>query len=49
MNVRKTVYIVLIVILVISLIYNLVFDFDVWATIMHLGALIGVIVLPKLK
>ena len=49
MPLKKTLYYLLIVVLVMALFYNLIFDLDVFALIINLGALVGALWLPRTK
>gem|GEM_PF-6350835 len=46
---KKTLYYLLIVVLFMALFYNLIFDIDVFALVVNIGALAGVLWLPRMK
>jgi len=46
---KKIFYYLLIVVLVAALLYNVIFDFDMFALIINIGALAGLIMLPRMK
>ncbi|WLV24363.1 hypothetical protein QR721_12075 [Aciduricibacillus chroicocephali] len=46
---RRILYYLLIVFLIATMLYNVVFDLDLFALIINLGALAGVLILPKLN